>query len=104
MIYFSMLRDENTLIYYNKIRQCVQQDVKGYFFNQTAIDKKLEKEILSERISNSDKKDSILPKVHYLIPRLELRTFLLLFDFYAVKYFDPVQDFLTAFKKLILAC
>jgi len=101
-IFSSMQRNNDTVIYYNKEKNDVQQEVEGYLTSHLAEDQTVENRRLSQRIMNSDPTDNIIEGIHFLIPRLKLVDFLSMFEEKANNY-PILLEFIENFKVSILS-
>ena len=100
-VFSSMQRNNDTLIYYNKEENDIQQEVEGYLTSHLTEDQTAENRRLSQRIINSEPTDNIIEGIHYLIPRLELIDFLSIFIEKAKNHLI-LLDFVEDFKESIL--
>jgi hypothetical protein len=84
-IFIAMQRDNDTIIYYNKDTNDVQQLTEGYLSSLLVEDQHGENRILSSKIIDSCAHDPIINGLHYLVPRLSLSDFLSAFKQNAIK-------------------
>lgn len=82
-IFVGMLRDEDILLYFNKATNDVQQLVEGYLSSIHSSDQPNENRKLADRIMLGADSDDLIDGIHFLIPQLNIKIFLDVFQTYA---------------------
>jgi hypothetical protein len=112
--FFSMQRERDDKIYYNRETNDIQSHGSGYF-TSLLPSKEHERTILTNRMLSQQPKDAVIDGIHFLVPRLDLTVFLdtflaqtrsypsmeLLIDRYKELVMEQYEDYVDSIDDLV---